>query len=72
MKTFIDNFAEVIHEHANNINPEDELQKFVEWDSLGLVTFIAMVENEYNKVLKPQDIRGANTVGELRKLVEGE
>jgi len=50
--------------------PSDKLSEIEEWDSLAVVTFIAMADIKYKKSIHLQDIINAATVSDLYALVQ--
>lgn len=71
MEKFIELFAGVVEENPADITPESELSSFPAWDSLGLVTFLAVTDQEYKKQISAQQVRDAKTVSDLYSLVAG-
>lgn len=41
------------------------------WDSMAIMSFMAMVEEKFGIVLNNEQIKQANTFGDLSKLVDG-
>lgn len=69
---FIENFANQFDEtDANVINAETVFKELDEWSSLIALSVIAMVDEEYDIVLKGDDIRNASTVEDLYNIVKG-
>ena len=69
MEKFIELFANAIEVDINDVKLGQELESYKTWDSLGVVTFIAMVNQEYNKQITADDIRNAKTVQDLYNLL---
>jgi len=55
---------------ADELNDEDVLEEFDEWDSLTILSIIALVGRMYNKTISVADVRAAKTVGGLKELVK--
>lgn len=61
---------------AETIDCEDELtmntllEDILEWDSLGIVSFIAMASTDYNKKIKMELLMKAITINDLYNLVK--
>lgn len=70
MERFIELFAEAIEIDKSEVSPDSILESFATFDSLGVVTLIAMINEEYGKAIKAEDIRNAKTVQDLVKLIE--
>lgn len=72
IKDFIEKFAEQFDEtDASAFTPETEFRELDEWSSLIALSVIAMVDEEYDVVLKGDDMRAANTIDELYQIVKG-
>lgn len=50
---------------------ETKFKELDEWSSLTALSIIAMVDEIYDVALKGDDIRNANTIGELYETVKG-
>jgi acyl carrier protein len=67
---FIKNFAEQFENTAiSAITAHTRFRDLEEWSSLTALSVIAMVDEQYNVRLKGDDIRNAQTVGELYEAV---
>lgn len=63
---FIEKFSALLPQTpAGTLSPETEFKKLPDWNSLVALSVIAMVEDEYDVLLKSADIRTAGTLGEL-------
>ncbi len=72
IKDFIEKFAEQFDEtDASAFTPETEFRELDEWSSLIALSVIAMVDEEYDVLLKGDDMRAANTIDELYQIVKG-
>lgn len=71
MEEFLEKVAELL-ELEGKIDPEMSLTGVEGWDSLSIVSFLAMVDIEYDKVLRVTDFKDAKTFGDLYKYVMGE
>ena len=71
LKDFIKNFADQFDEtDASEIKAETKFKELDEWSSLTALSVISMVDEEYEVTIKGDDIRTANTVGELFEVVK--
>lgn len=74
MKTldeFIALFAEQFDEtDISEFKAETEFKALNEWSSLIALSIIAMVDDEFDVVLKGDDIKKSKTIEDLYKLVE--
>ncbi len=71
LETFIENLAEQFDEtEPAEITSATEFKALDEWSSLIALSVIAMVDEEYDVVLKGDDIVNAVTVEDLYKTVQ--
>ena len=74
MKTFdefIQLFAEQFEEtDINQFAPDTEFRELDEWSSLISLSVIAMVDEEFGVSLKGADIREADTIEDLYKVIK--
>jgi len=54
---------------AGDLTPGTELEKLSQWDSLAVLTTIAMADADFGVSLTGEDVRGARTAGELHQLI---
>ncbi len=71
IEEFIENFANQFDETDTSVfNASTEFKALDEWSSLTALSLIAMADEAYNIVLNGEDIRNANTIGELFDIVK--
>ena len=71
IKDFIENFANQFDDtDANEIKAGTVFKELDEWSSLIALSVIAMVDEEYDVILKGDDIRSSNTVEDLFNVVK--
>ena len=71
IKEFIENFASQFDDTPiEEFNAETQFRELDEWSSLIALSVIAMVDEEYDVTLKGDDMKAANTVGELFEIVK--
>ena len=61
--------AETLDADIANIKPEVELKTLDEWDSMGVISTIAMLDKKYNKVLNAEQIDQLKTVQDIIDLM---
>jgi len=67
---FINNWVDSLEGlEANEVKPETPLASLSQWDSLAVLTTIALCDADYGATLTSQDIQKVRTVGELAMLV---
>lgn len=60
--------AEVLEEETVDMN--DELTAFDSWDSLTILSIIAMISDEYKVELNKEDLENSKTIKELKNLIK--
>lgn len=65
---FLNDLAEILEE--DEVKESDVLKDFDAWDSLSILSIIALGNDNYGKQLSNDDIRSLKTVGDLEKLLE--
>lgn len=71
IKEFIDHFSEQFdNTTADMFKPETLFKELDEWTSLTALSIISMIDEEYDVSIGGADIRNANTIKELYKIVE--
>lgn len=69
MDNFLEKMAELLEE--DSVKPEDELVSFEAWDSLTVLSVIAMADEDFQKTVSARDVQEAKTVGGLYTLLSG-
>lgn len=70
MEKFITLFAEQFDDTQRSLfTPETKFRDLDEWNSLAALLIMAMINEEYNVLLKGDEMRGAETIEELYNLV---
>jgi len=70
LKKFIANFAEQFEEtEVSEFKANTVFKDLEEWSSLTALLVIAMVDEEYDKQLKGEDIMKSNTIEDLYNLI---
>lgn len=71
IKEFVEKFAEQFDDtDVTLFAPETSFRELDEWSSLIALSVLAMVDEEYDVQLKGEDMRKANTVGDLYEIVK--
>lgn len=71
IQEFVAHFAEQFEETDVNVfAPETKFRELEEWSSLLALSIIAMVDEEYDVVLKGNEMKAANTIQELFDIVK--
>lgn len=70
IKEFIDNFAgEFDDTPKDQFEANTVFKELEEWSSLVALSIIAMVEENYDKMITGEDIRNSNTIEDLFNIV---
>lgn len=67
MTTFHAQLAEILE--VAEVNPTDKLSEFGTWDSLSILSVIALLDSNYGIRVNANDFEDLETVGDLDKLV---
>ena len=71
LQEFIKQFAELFEDTDHNeIQADTNFRELYEWSSLTALSVMAMVADEYEILLKGEDIRKAGTVNELYQILK--
>lgn len=70
VKVFLNKLQEEVLDTESEINMDTQLGDIEEWDSLSVVSFIAMAKAVCGKTVERQSIVNAKTVSDLFKLVK--
>lgn len=63
---FLNAFSELLTETPpDTLSAETKFKELDEWSSLLALSVVALVEDEYNVLLRGKDISESNTLGEL-------
>jgi acyl carrier protein len=69
IEKFISNFAEAIDCEVNELTTDTEFKALALWDSMAVLSVIAMVDEYYSKVLTGDQIEHAKTVQDLFEVI---
>ena len=73
LNKFIENFASLFEEmDAASFKSETAFKELDDWSSLIALSIIAMVDEEYNVVIKGDDIRKAKTIEDLFNIIKSQ
>ena len=61
----LDWLAEVFNEPREKITPETRRDDIVSWDSLGVLTLMADLDEKFDLVLSDQEMRPMQTIGDI-------
>lgn len=61
---------EMLELDTGTLKPDTVLDSLDEWDSIALISFIALVDDEFGKMIKGNTVKEQKTVGDLMTLME--
>lgn len=61
---------ELMEVDEGSLTPETLLKNVEEWDSVAFLSFIAMMDDEFGKIVKGSVVREQKTVADLMALME--
>ncbi|MBD8881902.1 MULTISPECIES: acyl carrier protein [Rhodanobacter] len=67
MEEFLKEMADILDEET--VKEDDRLDGFESWDSLAVLSVVAMADSRYRATFAAREIRGATTVGDLYRLL---
>jgi len=62
--------AETLDTDEEILTPAKELEQLEEWDSMGIISVIAMLDKKYGVQLKADQIQALKSVGDILNLME--
>jgi len=65
---FYQRLAEILD--VEEVKAEDRLKNFDEWDSLSVLSVLAMADSKYGVAIRAEEIRSVVTAADLAGLVE--
>lgn len=70
MDAFLQNLASALNLEDAHLQPGDRLQDLPNWDSLAILTTLAMLDATYDVVLAGPEIQACETIADLHAKVE--
>lgn len=67
---FVDLFKETLEIEDREISMSDEFRGFDEWDSLALLSVIAMIDEEYDVIIESNAFQKLQTVGDIYNYIQ--
>jgi acyl carrier protein len=68
MEEFLDQFGELLEMPPGSLRAEDKLSELEGWNSMAMVGFIALVDEQFGKTISPRLFATCSTVADLAKL----
>ena len=70
MQSFFEKLAELLGVEADEVQADSALDSFDEWDSLGALTVVSMIDEDYGVTVLSEELARLSTVGELWQRVQ--
>ena len=65
----IEMLAEMLDMEPEELTPETEIAS-LEWDSLAVLSFIALMDSEFDKTISGSEVRAFQTIQDARDVME--
>ncbi len=69
MNEFIDKFSEALEKEASGIDSNDKFRDYEEWDSLAVLSVIAMIKQNYGITIPRKEFDSLLTVEDLHNYI---
>lgn len=70
MDNFISLISDALEKNSEQIDKKDEFRNYEEWDSLAVLSLIAMIKQNYNITIPRKDFDELNTVSDLFEYIQ--
>lgn len=61
--------AEVFEEEPGKITPDTRRDEIAGWDSMGVLALMAGMDNDFDIVLSPEEVRAMKNVGDILQIL---
>ena len=61
--------AEILESDQTSFSGNEQLDEIGNWDSLSVITFVAMVDDKLGQIVDPDKLRSAQNLNDLAALV---
>lgn len=66
----MENIAEILDLEVEDIREDAVLEEYEEWDSVAILSLIALMDEKFGKAIKGAEIRSLKTVRDLMNMME--
>lgn len=66
----IEMLADILDLETDELLPETKLSSLAEWDSIAVLSFIAMMDEEFGKAIKGAEIKQFETIQDAMNVME--
>lgn len=70
LNTKMDLLADLFELELDEFSPETVLEDLEEWDSLAAISYVVMMDEEFDKIANPIDIQNFKTVQDILDSME--
>lgn len=70
IKEKLEMLEEMMELDEDTLTPETKLEDLEEWDSIAVISFIALIDDEFGKTIKGSQIREFKTVADALAFME--
>ena len=72
MDKFLNLVADILNREENSISYQDDFREYNEWDSLAALSFLAMLNEEYDVIISRRDFDDMITLEQIYQYVENQ
>jgi len=72
MDEFLNLVADILNREENSISLQDDFREYNEWDSLAALSFLAMINEEYDVIISRRDFDDMITLEQIYQYVENQ
>lgn len=69
IQKFVEQFADAIEVEVSQVSSDLIFKDHPQWDSMAVLSIIAMVDKNYSKIITGEDIENCKTVKELFEII---
>jgi len=72
MDKFLNLVADILNREENSISFQDDFREYNEWDSLAALSFLAMINEEYDVIISRRDFDDMITLEQIYQYIENQ
>ena len=72
MDKFLNLVADILNREENSISYQDDFREYNEWDSLAALSFLAMLNEEYEVIISRRDFDDMITLEQIYQYIENQ
>jgi len=70
MNDFLEQMADIVEVDEDEMDAEQPFRDYEAWDSLAVLSTLALIEEDYDVVVSNEELRGVTTLKQLWDLVQ--